>query len=227
MKKISKILWGLFFVAIGVIIGLNALGIANINIFFNGWWTLFIIVPCFIGMFEDDGDSKIGNLVGILIGGVLLLSMNGILDFDIIIKLIVPAIFVVIGLSIIFNETIKGNISNKVKEGKKNGDVENITATFSGQKINKDNEDFKGANLDSVFGGIVLDLRNAKMQEESFIKSSSIFGGIEIIVPGDVNIKVKSTPIFGGVSNKIVNKKENQKTIYIDAFCMFGGVDIK
>ena len=66
------------------------------------------------------------------------------------------------GLSIIFNETVKSKITAKVKEGTKNG-LENITATFAGQKVQKDGEDFEGANLDSVFGGIVLDLRNLKM----------------------------------------------------------------
>ena len=49
MKKFGDLLWGLFFIALGLIIGLNAMGITHINIFFSGWWTLFIIVPCFIG----------------------------------------------------------------------------------------------------------------------------------------------------------------------------------
>lgn len=126
----------------------------------------------------------------------------------------------------IFNETIKGKITEKVKEGRKNG-LEDITATFGGQKVQKKGEEFKGANLDAVFGGIVLDLREANIEKEAVIKASSIFGGIEIFVPADVNIKVKATPIFGGVSDKSLAKKENEKTIYIDAFCMFGGVDIK
>ena len=47
------------------------------------------------------------------------------------------------------------------------------------------------------------------------------------MVPQDVKVKIKSTPIFGGVSNKSVSNKDSKKTIYIDAFCMFGGVDIK
>ncbi len=143
-----------------------------------------------------------------------------------IVKMIVPTIFVAVGLSMIFNETIKSNIANKVKEGKKNG-LENITATFAEQKVNKDNEEFRGANLDAVFGGVVLDLRKANVEKESVIKASAIFGGVEIFVPTDVNVKVKATPIFGGVSNKNITNKENEKTIYIDAFCMFGGVDIK
>ncbi len=126
----------------------------------------------------------------------------------------------------IFNETIKSKISSKVKEASKNG-LENITATFAGQKVNKDCEEFKGANLDAVFGSVSLDLRKAEISKEAVIKASSIFGGIEIFVPQNVNVKVKSTPIFGGVTNKSLTNKDNDTTLYIEAFCMFGGVDIK
>ena len=50
MKKISKILWGIALVVIGGIFALNAFGVTDIHIFFDGWWTLFIIVPCLIGI---------------------------------------------------------------------------------------------------------------------------------------------------------------------------------
>ena len=45
---LSKKLWGIVFVLFGIVLGLNALGITNINIFFAGWWTMFIIVPSLI-----------------------------------------------------------------------------------------------------------------------------------------------------------------------------------
>jgi len=35
MKKIGNLLWGLVFIVLGLIFALNALGIANINIFFK------------------------------------------------------------------------------------------------------------------------------------------------------------------------------------------------
>ena len=38
---------------------------------------------------------------------------------------------------------------------------------------------------------------------------------------------MNSTSIFGGVSNKIVNEKDNKVTVYVNANCLFGGVDIK
>ena len=71
MKKFGNLLWGLVFIIIGIIWGINSLGIASINIFFTGWWTLFIIIPCFIGLFRER--EKMGNLIGLLIGIVLLL----------------------------------------------------------------------------------------------------------------------------------------------------------
>ena len=70
MKKISNLLWGLIFILVGVVFGLNALGISDINIFFDGWWTLFIIVPCFIGLFNDD--DKSGNLIGLIISTTMI-----------------------------------------------------------------------------------------------------------------------------------------------------------
>ena len=71
MKKIGNILWGIVFIALGIIIALNTLGVAKINVFFDGWWTLFIIIPCFIGLFKER--EKTGNIIGLLIGIVLLL----------------------------------------------------------------------------------------------------------------------------------------------------------
>lgn len=226
MNNTTKILWGIVFIALGIIIGLNALDITNINIFFNGWWTLFIIIPCLIGLFSEDGEGKTGNIVGLIIGILLLLSIQGIVSFSIVGKLIVPLIFVAIGLSMIFNETINKKITDKVRNAKKNG-LESFTATFGEQKVQKEGECFTGANLDAVFGAVQLDLRKANIEKEATIKASAIFGGVEIFVPDNVNVKVKSTPIFGGVSNKAKYDKDNQTTIYIDAFCMFGGVDIK
>ena len=60
------------------------------------------------------------------------------------------------------------------------------------------------------------------------MSASAIFGGIDIFVPGDVNVKITSNSIFGGVSNKTVGyRNEAAPTLYIRATCLFGGVDVK
>jgi len=222
MRNLSRILWGMVLIGIGTIIGLNSLEITNINIFFDGWWTLFIIIPCFIGLFEET--DKTGNFIGLAIGIGLLLACQDIINFEIIFKLIVPFILIGIGLSLVFKETIHEKISEKVNENK--GSLENVVATFAEQKKVVEDEEFKGSNLDAVFGSIKLDLRKAEIKDAT-IKASSIFGDINILVPSDVNVEVKSTPIFASITNKTKKNKENTKTIYIDAFSMFGGINIK
>ena len=227
MKKFGNVLWGLVLIVLGLIIGGNALGITNINIFFDGWWTLIIIVPCFIGLFKEN--EKTGNLIGLLIGVALLLACQDILDFKLLWKLLFPAILVVIGISIIFKDTIGGKVSKEIKKlnEKKTGENE-YCATFSGQDVRFDGEEFKGADLTAVFGGVKCDLRNAIIEEDTVINTSSIFGGIDIYVPENVKVKVKSSSIFGGVSNNKKNSENAEShTIYINATCLFGGVEIK
>lgn len=226
MNNIKNILWGIILVIIGVIIGLNTIGITDIDIFFDGWWTLFIIVPCFIGLFTNK--DKTGNIIGLLVGIILLLGMQNIIDFNLIWKFLLPSIIVIIGLSLIFKNTFNSKINNEIKKlNNKNTKDNEYWATFSGQRIDIPNEEFKGATLNSVFGSITCDLREAKIKEDVVINTSSVFGGIDIIVPDDVNIKIKSNSIFGGVNNKKKNNEDNKYTIYVNASCLFGGVDIK
>ena len=202
-------------------------GITNINLFFDGWWTLFIIVPCFIGLFKEN--EKTGNLIGMFIGIALLLACQDKLDFDLVWKLMFPAILVAIGISIVFKDALGGKIGSEIKKlnEKRNGE-NSYCATFAGQNVNFDNEKFTGADLTAVFGGVKCDLRNAIIDSDVVINTSSTFGGIEIYVPSNVKIKIKSTPIFGGVENKANTKAdENSHTIYINSTVVFGGVEIK
>ena len=226
MNNFKNVLWGIVLVIVGVIIGTNSFGLTNINIFFDGWWTLFIIVPCFIGLFTDK--DKTGSIIGLLVGVILLLSFNGIIDFDTIWKLLLPCIIVIIGLSLIFKNVFNTKVNEEIKKlNSSKKDNKEYFAAFSGQNIDLSNEEFIGTDINAVFGGVKLDLRNAKIDKDALINASGIFGGVTILVPEDVNVKVKSTSLFGGVDNKIKNDNTNSKTIYINATCLFGGVDIK
>ena len=225
MNKIGNLLGWLVFIIVGIIFGLNVLDITNINIFFDGWWTLFIIVPCFIGLFKDE--DKSGNLIGLIIGLCLLLGCIDIIEFNLIWKLMVPAILVIIGLSFIFKDTLNNKIKSEIKKLNKN-EMKEYCACFSGQNIDFNNEEFTGCSISAVFGGVKCDLKNAIIKNDVVINANSIFGGITIYVPEDVNVKISSTSIFGGVSDKRKNKTTDAKyTIYINATSMFGGVEIK
>lgn len=228
MKNFSSLIWGLVLVVIGVILGGNAVGLFNIDIFFNGWWTLFIIIPCFIGLIKDN--EKTGSIIGIFIGVILLLTCQDVIDFDVIAKLIVPFIVIIIGLSLIFKNIFNSKIREEIKKiNVKNAKKEEYASTFSSQNIKLDNEEFEGTELTAVFGGIKLDLRDSIIKEDVVINASAIFGGIDIFVPDDVIVKTKSNSIFGGIDNKKKKNNDEKKkhTLYVNATCLFGGVDIK
>ena len=211
MKKIGNVLWGVVLIIVGLILGLNALDITHINIFFDGWWTLFIIVPCFIGLFNEK--DKTGNIIGLLIGVVLLLCAQNLLRFDIVWKLAVPTILVIIGVSIIFKNSLNSKFNNEIEKISQNANKDNeYCSTFSSQDVSFENQEFKGANLTAVFGGVKCDLRKAIINEDQVINCSAIFGSVEIIPSEEINIKVKSNSIFGGVSNERKNKEPHKRT---------------
>lgn len=227
MKKITKILWGVALIVIGGIFALNAFGITDIDIFFDGWWTLFIIVPCFVGIFSDR--EKTGNIIGLLIGVFLLLCCQNVLSFGVLWKLVVPAIIIIIGLKLILNAVFGDKAVKMIVASRQNSsNVKSGCATFSGQDLNFDGEVFEGTELNAIFGGIKCDLRRAIIEKDCAITASAIFGGIDIYVPANVNVKITSNSIFGGVSEK--NHRpymENAVTLYINATCIFGGAEIK
>lgn len=220
MKNCKSIILGIILVLVGVWFGLYATGVVKVNLLFDGWWTLFIIIPSFLGLFDEDG--RTGSLIGLFVGVLLLLSCQDVLNFDIVLKLIVPCVLIVTGLSFIF----KGKIKTKNIENVKAVGGTNYSATFSGQNLDFSKEEFTGTKLDAVFGGIKCDLRDAIINDDVVIEASAIFGGLTILVPKDVNVKITSTSIFGGVDGKSKMDKPG-KTIYLNATCLFGGVDVK
>ncbi|MBR3319142.1 hypothetical protein IKG06_01385 [Candidatus Saccharibacteria bacterium] len=230
MKQIKPIVWGVAIIALGVIFGGNALGLFNFDVFFDGWWTLFIIIPSFISLVTEK--DKLASLGFLAIGVILLLAAQKVFSFGIAWKVILAVVLITVGLSIIVKAMFHGKNDKEVEEKVKNlGDGKNMdsqTAIFSGSdRVYKD-EVFSGSNLMAVFGGVDLDLRDAKFEKDTVIKAFALFGGIDIIVPNDVKVKLRSGFVFGGFSDDRKNVTEKGKyTIYVEASGGFGGVSIK
>ena len=233
MKKFNGILWGIVLVAIGIIFGLNALGIADIDVFFKGWWTLFIIVPSLIGLFTER--DKTGNVIGLIIGAGLLLAARGVFTFGTFWKLLIPAIVIVIGVRLIFGNIFKKGPKpekewDRVKEnsGENAKGQKEFCAVFSGNNVNFDGEVFEGADLTAVFGGVECHLERAIIEHDVTINATAVFGGVDIYLPANVNVKLSSSSVFGGAEVKNHhNSIENTITVYVNASAVFGGVDVK
>ena len=229
MKKVRPIVWGIAIIALGVIFGGNALGLFNLNVFFDGWWTLFIIVPSAISLITEK--EKLSSLGFLAAGVILLLAAQNVFSYDVAWKVIVAAFLIIAGIVIIVKGLVRSNndkeVEKKIHDLKDDKVMDSQMAIFSGSDRVYSDEAFSGSNLVAVFGGVNLDLRKAKFTKDTVIKAFCMFGGIDIKVPDDVRIKVKSGFVFGGISDERKSETEKGKyTIYIDAAGGFGGIEI-
>lgn len=215
-EKTESVIWGLILLAVGVIFLGNSLDVWHLDIFFKGWWTLFIIIPSFIGLFRRG--TIISSTLGLTFGCLLFCAAQDIIEWSMVGKTFFPIILIVIGLSIIFKRQNK-----KVRIDK--GDNEYV-AVFSSttEKVTKE---FNGGECVGIFGGVELDLSECKIDKDVVIECVTVFGGIDIRVPKNVNVKTSGVPIFGGIENKLTSEEEKKPTVYINYVCVFAGIDIK
>lgn len=227
--KLGNVLWGLSFIVAGVGVAGNIAGFWDFNLFFNGWWTLFIIIPCLISMMQNG--VNLGNIIGLVIGVLLFFDAQNIIPRNLIGKMIFPIILVLIGVSIIFKGNANKYVNSKSKVHQTNtvgNSFINAIGIFWGSEVRPINEKITGGTATAIFGGVDLDLRYAIINEDIVITATAIFGGIDMWVPPNVNVKISSVPIFGGVDDKSNHiASESFPTIYINATCIFGGMDIK
>lgn len=222
-QKTKGILWGIAIIAVGILWGLNKSNIIDFTIFFPGWWTLFIIVPSVIGLFKDR--DKTASAIFLVIGLFLLINAN--FDLKPIKVLILPTIVVLIGIYIIVKNIKNNKEQPQFEQAIVNPNYQEYSATFAEQKYVFDQQ-FLGGKFSAIFGSINIDLSRAYIQSGTLIDARANFGGVEITVPQNIRVVIKSHGFFGGTSDKSnKNLPFDAPTLYVDSSCLFGGVNIK
>lgn len=223
MNKLNRILWGIVFILAGAALAAKAFGLTNFDLFFDGWWTLFIIIPCAVDFFTKR--DKWNHLAGVALGVVLLLCCQEVLSFHMLWQLIVPVALLFIGGKMLFGALFRKSavtVKRLIQDGRP---IKHASAVFSGIELDLAGETVEGADLTAVFGGLEYDLRNAVFTGDCAIRATAVFGGIDLRLPPDVNVKVTTASVFGGVENK-ASKQSGTVTVYVTATALFGGIDI-
>jgi len=102
----SKFIWGVLFVLFGFLLAMKQLGfLENFTFFFPGWWTLFFVVPCFVGMLSSERNKS--HFIWFSIGILIILYSNGAFSFEELWKLLIASTCIVIGFSFLFRNTNK------------------------------------------------------------------------------------------------------------------------
>ncbi len=98
MKSNNRLILGVLLVIFGVVFLLDRLDIIPINIFFDGWWTLLLIIPALISMSKQG--VSVGNAIVLTIGLYFFIDERG-WNFK---GLFMPAILILFGLYFILRK---------------------------------------------------------------------------------------------------------------------------
>ena len=99
MKKITGIILGAAMVLFGAVYLLASFGIVDMDISFDGWWALFIIVPAITGIVTSK--DKLLNIFFLWLGVYLLLAAQGVISYSLGWELTIPVAVVLIGIKMI------------------------------------------------------------------------------------------------------------------------------
>ena len=232
MNHTSRIIGGIAFLAFGIGWMLELTGIVSISL--DGWWTLFIIIPCFAALFGSK--HKSAPLIGLGVGILLLLSTRGIVPWDNFWKYIVCLVAMVWGLSLLIDH--KSGCCHKQSDihtadslkqiNHDSRQLRQISVSFGKQQYEFSGQRFEGATVQTSFGFTSLDLRGADLLDGAVVDVDCSFGGMEIRVDKGICVKTAVETSFAGVESKCDTlPAETFKTLYIQGHCSFGGIEIK
>ena len=226
----SRVFIGLLVIAVGVGYLGNAIWNWNFRLFFDGWWTLFLIVPAIYSMIK--WRINLFSILLLVTGVSLLLNAQHLLPADFW-AIFLPVLAIVIGLYIIFGRLISrrfrsfdATVRNKQLSGDHSSCPE-YTAIFGESRVKNVSEGLLGGEATAIFGSVVLDLREAKLDRSIAFDANAVFGGVTIFVPDDVKVELSGLPIFGGFADRSLRRADGDHVIKINCFAAFGGITIK
>lgn len=90
--------------------------------------------------------------------------------------------------------------------------------------------DFKGGELNAVFGSLTIDLRKTTLKEgTTVLDANAVFGSITIFVPRNWFIETNVDAVFGGFDDQRRQDEiiDMNRKLIITGACVFGGTELR
>ena len=229
MKQAFKIIFALALIAAGVLWILSITGVLTIEFSTKGWWALFVIIPCLFGLFTDK--DKVGPCIGIGVGVLLLLAAREVITWNMMWQIALALMIIGFGVQMLLFKSChhqhQGVCDQQTitRDGK---EIRRIESSFGKQSLSFNGEKFEGADVQTSFGGLILNLKGAEIANGAFIDLNVGFSGVTIIVPEGLAVQTTVSSGFGGITdNRRTKVSTGEPVLYITGKVGFGGVEIK
>jgi predicted membrane protein len=215
-KLSVKLILGIFFTILGVLLTLDNLDLTDADRFL-AWWPLVIIA---IGVLKlKNRRSRIPAAFAIGIGTLMVLYNTEWLSFSIFD--LWPIALIIAGIGIVAHAV-------GFRAPTLSGDSGSTTWAILGvRKIVSDSRTYTGGRIIAFMGGCELDLTKADMEQgPAAIELIAIWGGIEIKVPDGWEVVGNMVPIMGGADIR-TKAAPGGRRLNVTGLAIMGGVDIK
>ena len=102
-----------------------------------------------------------------------------------------------------------------------------LVAIFDGIELSSRATSFGGGSMLAWFGGIAVDLREAKLAADAHLSVHALLGGIAIRVPPGWRIESNVHALGGGVAvDAPYNDDAEAPRLVLDGFTLFGGIAV-
>jgi predicted membrane protein len=219
----GSLIGGAIITLIGLALLLNHLNVLPIERLYR-FWPLIIVFWGVGTLFMRT--SRTWGAFLILLGTVLELHVLGIMH----VGDLWPVLIIALGLFLMWG-AMRPPLASSGKSD--SADTMNAVAIFGGTERRITTRNFKGGRVNSVFGGVELDFRDADIEgNEAILEVNCVFGGVEIRVPDHWHVHSANIPVLGGYEDKTRvrpaadSEPANKKTLVIRGLVVFGGVEI-
>ena len=233
-------------IVVGALLFLDNLGFLPMGDI-RAYWPLWLVV--WGALIMDNAKSPVSFVWAsalIFTGIVLILGNLGILHVDG--GIFWPIMLIAFGITLLIRPSDIGDWPQRLKAAaaEARGFASSRTGdSFLGNRLNEsvvfssvnrrlETQQFDGGKLDAVFSSIEIDLRDAAIspqQRTARIVANAVFGGIEITVPRNWKVDMKSAAVFGGCGNRTVPPRPEPGfepvTLVVTGSAVFGGIEIK
>jgi predicted membrane protein len=241
--NLGRLIFGLSVVAFGVLFLLSNLNMIESSNYLRYWPV--VLVAFGLAKLLQPRESG-GRMFGFILGSVgvfLLLKEFGKIHFDL--WDFWPAILVLMGLSIIWGALGHGRRRRSCFRGRRGVSVtingqENpprvdpdstmdVNSVFGGNERVVTSQDFRGGTISTIMGGCEVDFRQASISGgEAVLDISVVFGGVELRIPEDWKVVLRTSAVIGGVDDKTRKPVgEASKTLVITGNVIFGGLEVR
>ncbi len=200
-KNFGALLVGIIFLVVG-----GSYVVARIlgydpPFFFDGWWTLLLMVPAVINMVE--AGVNLGNTMVLAAGALLLCwEQNWIRNMNF--TMVLSVLLVILGGYLIIRAFTGKKLRSK--DAISNGqwrvdgrDMPSYTSIFSSINVKSGARNLLSATCSAVFGRLRVDLSDVAVTHDMTIFCNAVLGQVTIFAPKNVKIVCKNVPLIGGV----------------------------